>query len=240
MALLTLLFGRPRKAIGALTVDAFLREGHSRSRDATSHPSDDNSPFSDATIRNPDVVTVDGILSDTPLLGASVASFQEFFGGLPGRTIFNGTDSGVIVDGTLQVLRPSREKWALLDEIHRAGEPVTLVTGLKVYPDMMLTRLDCDRTKPSRDLPFSASFQEYRTAEVFVELRVASGGAGVRRSAVDDATHNTGAADAGGGTQMAAPASAEELGAANKSATLTIYEQGRAFIDQVIEGIPAP
>lgn len=119
------------KSIGGITIDAYIQEGHRKVANVTNYPIEDGSFIADHVIQRPDVVNIQGLVSKS-ILGSSAASNSR------------------ILD--------TYETLVFLKEL---GLPITVVTGLKVYEDMVITNLDINRTaRNGQSLPFRMTVQK--------------------------------------------------------------------------------
>lgn len=80
MALAALLFSnRTQRNIGGLSVDVTIRERHERENEVTNHPIEDGTEVSDHVIRNPVRLSMEGVVTNSPLSGGYVPRAQEAF-----------------------------------------------------------------------------------------------------------------------------------------------------------------
>ena len=127
---------RQRILIGDFQIDASITESHEFDSDVTDFPVETGSSITDNVRPKPIVVTIDGIVSDTPL----------------------GTISGVRT-GTDAL--PSADALAALLAIRDARQPISITTSLKSFPSMVLTTLAVPRDATTgAALRFSATFTE--------------------------------------------------------------------------------
>ena len=128
---LSLLFGKKyqKGKIGSVELDVTMREDHRYSSRVTNYPVEEGSTLSDHIINEPAEITLEGIVTDSPL---SILSF------------FNRS-----VDAFNQFV-----------EIHEKRELVTVVTGLKIYPNMAITSLNVPRDlRTGQSLKFTIELQ---------------------------------------------------------------------------------
>lgn len=151
MSLLNILYGVDSAEIGALTLDASLREEHSVAVEVTKHPVEQGSDISDHKRKGPDKVRITGIISNTPL------------------RLFNFGPSE---------LKPAENAWEVLNEMAASKELVTIITTLKTYEDMAMTDLRAPRDfKLGNVLEFTASFERLhlvRSSRAFSSQRTQS------------------------------------------------------------------
>src|SRR5438132_10006682 len=156
---LTLLFKRTRTRIDTLELDAAIAEMHSGANEITDHPVEDGADITDHVRVKPDTVTIEGIISNTPV----VASSARFEGGLE-TSEQNGVlvVSGVGAD-TLDEARADSAYQQLL-KIKEDRLPVVIITSLRQYERMVLERLNVPRdARTGSALRFSATFRQVRT-----------------------------------------------------------------------------
>lgn len=136
--------------IGAVTLDATINEQHEYANKVTKFPVEDGSDISDHAKREPERITIEGIITNSPV---------QFLGG-----IFSGDR---VKEGLEELL-----KIAGYDYPAQANSPtaapnsltlVDVVTGLRIYSDMALTRLSIPRgPRTGNALRFSAEFVKIR------------------------------------------------------------------------------
>lgn len=128
---LSLLFGKKYKKgkVGSVELDVTLREDHNYSSRVTNYPVEDGAIISDHIINDPNILTLEGIVTDTPL------SILTFF-------------------------NRSVDAFNRLIEVHEKRELVTVVTGIKVYPNMAITLLNVPRdVTTGQSLKFTIELQ---------------------------------------------------------------------------------
>jgi hypothetical protein len=129
---LSILYGKKynQTDIGGVELDATLVEEHRYTSRVTSYPIEDGTLISDHIINEPDVVVIEGIVSDTPI--NILSQFNRSI------TAFNS-----------------------LVRIHQNREVITVVTGIKVYPNMAIVGLDVPRDiKTGQSLRFNIELQK--------------------------------------------------------------------------------
>jgi len=142
MSLLSLVFGTKRKLqIATIEVDVAITESHETDCDVTENPVEDGANITDHVQVKPAKLTIEGLVSDTPI---------KFLQGL--RSLFDDNRS--------------RKTYEELLAIQQAREPISVITGLKQYENMILKTLTIPRSVDTgRALRFSALFQEVRIVE---------------------------------------------------------------------------
>lgn len=119
------------KSIGGITIDAYIQEGHRKAANVTNYPIENGSFIADHVIQRPDVISIQGLVSKS-VLGTSALSNSRIL-----------------------------DTYEILTFLKELGLPITIVTGLKVYEDMVITNLDVNRTaRNGQSLPFSLTAQK--------------------------------------------------------------------------------
>jgi hypothetical protein len=146
--------------INDFAIDAALREEHSFESEVTQFPVEDGADITDHVRTLPKVVTIEGVVSDTPLGKAAVA-----------RAGVNA----LIEDGLIEPTTASADALAALTEIHEAREPVTITTSLRLYENMVMESLTIPRdAETGAALRFTATFRQIViVANQRVRVRVA-------------------------------------------------------------------
>jgi hypothetical protein len=161
-----LLFGRksPGK-VGNLELDAMLTERQSFANDVTNFPIESGSSISDHVIQAPEEVEVEGFVTNTPI---------EFISGLR-----SGQEDRVL-NAYLMLLeiagykspgkayRFNKLETVAEDEQYRPEfKLVEILTGLRLYTDMALIKLDIPRDAKTGDtIKFTALFRKVNTVEL--------------------------------------------------------------------------
>lgn len=129
---LQLLFGKKyaRTSVGLVVFDALLTENHEYNSRVTNYPVENGRIISDHIIKEPEIVNINGIVSDTPL------------------NIFSAFNRSV-------------NAFERLVEVYNRREPVTVITGIKIYTNMVMTNLSVPRNIQSgQSLNFSITLQK--------------------------------------------------------------------------------
>jgi len=129
MALLSLLFSDPqiKTIVGSITLDASIREFHELSSDATDNPVESGSYVSDHIFNRPPSLTIEGIISDSPIGGVSPVSLF-------------GVDA--VIEGSAL---KSLGAWLALRKLWEDRQLFSVVTGLQNYQNMRISRLSVPR-----------------------------------------------------------------------------------------------
>ena len=137
---LALLFGKKyaKTAISSVVLDAVISEDHHYTSRVTNFPIENGLIISDHIINDPETLQITGIVSDTPL-----ALFTPF------NTVLNALNA------------PSVSAFNTLVEIHNRRERITVVTGIKVYDNMVITSFQVPRNMESgQSLTFVIDLQK--------------------------------------------------------------------------------
>ncbi len=127
-----------RVQIGAVLLDAAIEERHEHTSQVTQHPIEAGGFVSDHVYEDPRHVSVTGEITESPVV------FFSAFNGLSDRRV---------------------EAFDQLHDLYKTRDVVTLVTGLKVYEDMVLKSFTVPRNqRTGRRLQFTAEFEEVRKA----------------------------------------------------------------------------
>lgn len=153
--------------IDGYTIDAALTEGHALNSEVTDDPVETGSPITDHTRKLPDEITLECIVSDTPLSGVTRA---------PGT-------------------KPTTDAYAVLLGIRDRAEPVTITTSLGTHPNMILKSLSIPRkATDGRSLRFTAGFKQVRiitNVRAFVTVAIPRAASKVPRGAKESVDTKT-------------------------------------------------
>ncbi|MFW5880811.1 MAG: phage baseplate protein [Spirochaetota bacterium] len=151
---IAILFGRTGQGaeIAGFELDATLREDHERSSRVTESAIEDGSIVQDHVVREPERVTVEGYVTDTPIvpLGIDTRTPQTLEAPENFRGRFAGTDNAFDV----------------LDELHQRGELISINTRWRPYEDMVIERLQLPRRQDSDALRFTLTAVKVRRVKV--------------------------------------------------------------------------
>jgi hypothetical protein len=157
MALFSLLHSAGTK-IGVVELDASLSESHESVVAATKHPVERGSQITDHLRPEPVTLTIEGIVSNTPISRKQQVRAVAFGGSEFASTSVAASPYGV--PGYAE------EAFAKLREFQERGELLTVVTSLHTYENMALTKLTVPRDRSTGDaLRFTATLEEIRFAE---------------------------------------------------------------------------
>jgi hypothetical protein len=130
--------------IDGFPIDAAISEDHTFDSDVTDHPVETGSEITDNIQPKPIQVTLDCLVSDTP-----IGPIAEARGDID-------------TNGQL-ILRPSSDAYALMIGIRDKREPVTIATSLQVFENMALVSLSVPRNAQNGEsLRFKAVFKQIK------------------------------------------------------------------------------
>ena len=145
------LSGVLRQTIGGLAgivIDATIREEHQTEAISTENPVEDGADVTDHVRLKNAQLTIDGVISDTPLGYAIIGNIQNVVRTV--STLFGKSARSVDAYNDLLELQKSRQ-------------PFTVTTGLKRYKNMILSSLSVPRDySTGRAIHFTAVFKEIR------------------------------------------------------------------------------
>ena len=125
--------------LNVLTLDCTVSEGHEKSATVTDHPVEEGSDISDNYRLNPDFVTINGIVSDNPVLALASIRAQSAL-----RTPEGASALRIKEDGTqakdVKATR-SEEAYAFVERLMEQKRLVRASTNLKDYKNMAITNL---------------------------------------------------------------------------------------------------
>ncbi len=127
--------------IGGFVIDAAPTESHTFDSTVTEHPIEEGSDVTDHVRVRPDRVSIEGIVSNTPI--GEVKAIRDSESPFAGEIL------------------PAPDAYAYLKQIRANREPVTVDTSLEKYENMILTSLVVPQNAQTGDaFRFRATFQE--------------------------------------------------------------------------------
>lgn len=184
MALLSLIFDRPIRAsfetvVGServvVPLDASISEGHERQASVTQNAIEDGSNVADHVKLNPVRLTIEGLISDTPVsllqagLGLGISSASQLaagaIGGVGGNIAAEAAAFGL---GSLAGLltgapRRASDGFKFMEQLWENRQPFTMVTALKRYENMIMTQLSVPKSASiGKSLRFSMTLEQVR------------------------------------------------------------------------------
>lgn len=155
-ALLSLLISnigrKPNPTIDRLQLDAFISDDFQRSGKLTAHALEDGSSITDHFIKNPDIVTVSGMVSDSPVLGFPFVGQVFAVAGLFGA-------------GRIKTAREG------LSDLWDNPRLVTISTTRQRYVNYVMTNLSIPTNAGTGNkLDFNATFQKASIVQARLRL----------------------------------------------------------------------
>ena len=132
------------KSIGGFTIDAFIREKYIFESTVTEIPVEEGSKIADHVIDEFTEIQITGFIGQ--------AEFVVWDGAFPSSQadIEPRDPKARIRDAHFELMRLKKRK-----------QPITLVTGLDTYPDMIISSYEIDRTvETGADLQFDMTFKQ--------------------------------------------------------------------------------
>lgn len=146
MAQATLVYKTPAKSIGGITVDAFMSENYNFSNEVSEIPIEEGVTVTDNVIENPDEIQIEGFFGKYEFKAENSMSDQKL-----------ASISAKIPNVMQRVKRYYQE----LLRLKKAREPLTLVTGLDTFDNMVITNLNIPRdVQTGADLHFTMSLKK--------------------------------------------------------------------------------
>lgn len=150
---LTLVIRNTKTTIDTLVLDASLSEKHGAEVEVTEHPVEEGADISDHRRVKPRQITIEGIVSNTPVPDASAPAVPVTAFGV--TWLSRSTGDGTRASDALDKLEKLVESDVLID----------IVTSLTAYENMTLVNVDIPRDASSgQALKFTATFREIRFA----------------------------------------------------------------------------
>lgn len=158
-----------------LKVDATMSENQELISEITNNPIEDGSLVSDHVVKTPRRYSMEGVVSDSPITiqSAIIGAVAGVPGTLIGGAIGGITTAAVSAIGGILLStgkgKPSVIALQTLDAIYENSIPLTIVSGLRTWTNMVMVNLAAPRTaQTSGGLFFNATFQELKivTSEV--------------------------------------------------------------------------
>lgn len=156
--------------ITVLDIDATTLERHMNKNKVTRYPVEDGSTINDHSVAEPFELELEGVISNFPLeIIGSVASAVSGIAGAGVGYAFGSKFAGAVATAGLQFKLPGlmgadtsdRVQFAkdMFDILCNHGAMINVYTPIKVYSDMLIQKVDIDRTsKTATGLFFKASF----------------------------------------------------------------------------------
>lgn len=133
------LFIRTKRTIGSIQLDSIIFEEHEGSVVITKNPVESGADVTDHAIVQPDLLVIQGVVTDSPLglaaFGQLIDSVTELFG-----------------TSTSANLTRSQQAYEALQILKNNAEPIDVTTKLKTYNNMMLTGLSTSQDKDTSQI----------------------------------------------------------------------------------------
>jgi hypothetical protein len=135
-----LLYRRVPTQIGNLILDGTLSETHNRSADVTEHEVETGANVADHVRLKPATLQLDGIMTNTPISRQAVVDYAEDgpfeLEGAPGQQETPGR---------------AENAFSLLETLFEARNPITVITNLKTYENMIIDGITAPRDAKTGD-----------------------------------------------------------------------------------------
>ena len=132
-----------------ISFDASIKEVHKRSSPATKFEIEDGTTISDNIIMKPFDLTIDGMISDTPLSGASALASEALTTAVsivaPPLGIVAAAAGASLVSAVQGSQTPSQSAYENILSLQESKEPFDVQTSLKTYEDMWINELEVNR-----------------------------------------------------------------------------------------------
>lgn len=130
------LFIRTKRSVGGIELDSVLLEDHTGAVSLTKNPVEAGADITDHAIVQPDVITIRGVITDTPLGTAAIGQIINTV-----TNLFGASNSSN--------LTRSQQAYAAFVELKNQAEPLEIDTKLKTYSNMIITSLNTSQDKDS-------------------------------------------------------------------------------------------
>lgn len=131
---ISIVYGSSKTAIGELMVDAFISESHSFSAEISEHPVESGQSIVDHVRNLPITLTIDGIISNTPMSMIGLTAFDS-------ANRFLNKESNDF----------SARAFEKIEKLFQDRKPLTICTSIKDYRNMVLESLSVERGAGSNE-----------------------------------------------------------------------------------------
>lgn len=129
-----------------IVIDATVKENHVSECDITKNPVEDGAKVTDHVQMNPARLTIEGVISDTPLGFAFIGNIQNLVRSV--TTIFGSRSR-------------SQDAYDDMLKLQKSKRPFTVITNLRKYDNMIMTSLSVPRTSQTGGaIHFTAELEE--------------------------------------------------------------------------------
>jgi Dit-like phage tail protein len=143
---ISIFYPESKARLGELVVDAYINEVHTFSSAITEHPVEGGLTIVDHVHNQPFCLSIDGIISNTPMNLIGLTAFDSAKRYLDGES----NDFSLIA-------------FEKIEDIFKKREPISIATSLKTYHKMVLESLSVERGGGSQTLRFSCTAKQIRT-----------------------------------------------------------------------------
>ena len=119
--IISIFYPDSKARLGELVVDAFVKESHTFSAEITEHPVENGSVMADHVINKPFSLSIDGIISNTPMTLVGLTAFDSAV------RFFEGESNNTVT-----------KAFEVIENLFAQRTPISIATSLKIYPDMVL------------------------------------------------------------------------------------------------------
>lgn len=135
------LFIRTKRTIGSIQLDSVIYEDHSNNVTITKNPVEAGVDITDHAIIQPKVLSLRGVVTDTPLGQAAFGLLIDSITGLFGTS-------------TSDNVTRSQQAYEALILLQENREPIEVSTRLKIYQNMLITNVSTIQDKDSSKAVF--------------------------------------------------------------------------------------
>lgn len=133
------LFIRTKRTIGSVQLDSVIFEEHQGSVTITKNPVESGADITDHAIVQPDLLIIQGVVTDSPLGSAAFGQLIDSITNLFGTS-------------TSANLTRSQQAYEALQTLKNNAEPIDVTTRLKTYTNMMITGLSTSQDKDTSQI----------------------------------------------------------------------------------------
>lgn len=142
-----------------LACDVVTNENHQMTAEATQYEIEDGTDISDHVINRGKFLTIEGEISDDPITIFDTSILERTIANVTPSILRSKLPYGLSGDAG----KPSKEAFDQLEKIYDNKIPLTIITGIKKYDNMIMEDLNIPRTsKTIRSLQFTATFRQIR------------------------------------------------------------------------------
>lgn len=146
---ISLFFTDKQYRLGEITIDAIVKENHELRAKISEHPSEGGESFIDHVAHEATTIQIDGIISNTPMTWIGITAVESLV------NYFHEKSNDIVA-----------QAFKKLEDIFAKREPISIVTSLKEYDNMVLESLSIERGGGSFDsLHFNATAKQIRIIE---------------------------------------------------------------------------